>query len=175
MRITASLALLGAAASIALAAPAHAACGDASLMKSSAWQGDKPGLTLANFDSTSIVGMWNVQFQGSGGFTDFGYQQWHSDGTEFMNSGGRPPVIQNFCLGVWEKIGANGYKLNHWALSYNTDGSFAGRVNIKEMVTLAPGGMSFSGTFSIDVYTPQDALVGTVTSGSVSGRRVTVN
>jgi hypothetical protein len=46
---------------------------------------------------------------------DSGYVQWHSDGTEIMNSG-RPPQNGDFCLGVWEKTGRSRYKLNHFAL-----------------------------------------------------------
>jgi len=179
MRTRLSLTLLTAAASFAIAAPAHAACGDGALSKSSAWQDPHIGLTLIDSDNEggSIVGMWNVQFQGSGGFTDFGYQQWHSDGTEFMNSGGRPPAIQNYCLGVWQRSGPNRYRLNHWALNYEPDGTWAGRVNIREEVTVASNGQSFTGTFTIDVYDPQNNHVGPSpdVSGTVSGTRVTIN
>ncbi|MGA2560338.1 MAG: hypothetical protein ABSF17_11725 [Terracidiphilus sp.] len=59
--------------------------------------------------SVSIVGMWHVHFvaQGNSGIPDgteidAGYSQWHSDGTEIMNSGGRNPNTGAFCLGVWE-------------------------------------------------------------------------
>jgi hypothetical protein len=45
-----------------------------------------------------------------------GFSQWHSDGTEILNSS-RPPATSNFCLGVWEKTGPFAYKLNHFALS----------------------------------------------------------
>jgi hypothetical protein len=66
----------------------------------------------AEINTATIVGMWNIQFvsQGNtahnppipdGAQIDFGYSQWHSDGTEFMNSGGHAPATQNFCLGVW--------------------------------------------------------------------------
>src|SRR5580704_2977875 len=34
------------------------------------------------------------------GDLQFGYAQFHSDGTEFYNSGGFAPATQNYCLGV---------------------------------------------------------------------------
>ena len=52
-------------------------------------------------------------------------------------------------------------------------------VNIREQVTLAHGGGTFSGTFTLDVY-PYDATTGTTDStpiqsiaGVVSGKRIT--
>src|ERR1035438_8831624 len=92
--------------------------------------------------SVSIVGMWNIQFISMGNTMhtpgipdgaqiDFGYGQWHSDGTEFFNSGGRAPATQNFCLGVWQQTGRYTYVLNHFALSYDaTTGLLNGKVNI---------------------------------------------
>ena len=58
-----------------------------------------------------IVGFWNVEFVlGDGTVVDHGFAQWHSDGTEIMNSGSRPPATSNFCLGVWRKSGPSSYK-----------------------------------------------------------------
>jgi hypothetical protein len=58
---------------------------------------------------SAIVGFWHVTFVSKGtGFipdgtiVDMGFSQWHSDGTEILNSS-RPPATSNFCLGVWEK------------------------------------------------------------------------
>jgi len=68
-------------------------------------------------DNVSIVGFWHVKFVSDGISTgipggvpkgaevDAGYSQWHSDGTEIMNSGGRAPNTGDFCLGVWAKVG----------------------------------------------------------------------
>jgi hypothetical protein len=53
-----------------------------------------------------IVGFWKVKFVAEGNPDipdgtpiDDGLAQWHSDGAEIMNSGLRPPVTGNFCLG----------------------------------------------------------------------------
>lgn len=135
-------------------------------------------------DDPSIVGMWNFVFTGTDGKTvvDFGYQQWHSDGTEITNSGGHDPATGNWCMGVWASTGNRGFKLNHFALSYDkTTGMLAAVINIKEQVTVSHNGESMSGTFSLNVY-PYDATTGTTASspvqtvtGWVSATRVTVN
>src|ERR1700722_1288370 len=109
--------------------------------------------------SASIVGMWSFQFISMGNTThnpsipdgaqlDFGYNQWHSDGTEILNSGGRSPAQENFCLGVWQKTGHATYQLNHFALNYDpATGIMLGRISVVETVTLSAGGTGYSGTF----------------------------
>jgi hypothetical protein len=63
------------------------------------------------FRPASIVGMWDTQFISEGNTTltppipdgaviDFGYVQWHGEGTELFNSGSRAPATQNFCMGA---------------------------------------------------------------------------
>jgi len=134
----------------------------------------------------SIVGMWSVQFVSLGNTThnpsipdgallDFGYQMWHSDGTEFTNSGGRAPATQNFCEGVWGQTGFNTVELNHFAFSYNgTTGANMGTTNIREQLTLSPSGDSFSGTFTIDAYDTAGFKLDHV-GGTITAKRVTVD
>jgi hypothetical protein len=128
--------------------------------------------------SNSIVGMWKVSFTATdgSGFTDFGYSQWHSDGTELLNSGSRAPATQNYCLGVWRKTGDRTYKLNHFALSYDfTTGVLNGKVNIREQVTLGPHGHRYSGTFTINVYDPTGTTVVAHIVGNIVATRITVD
>jgi len=62
-----------------------------------------------------------------------------------MNSGGHDPATGNFCMGVWTQTGNHSYKLNHYALSYDkTTGNLAVVVNIREQVSVAHGGGTFS-------------------------------
>jgi hypothetical protein len=129
-----------------------------------------------------IVGFWHVKFvsKGSAGIPDYtevdaGYAQWHSDGTEIMNSGGRSPLAGDFCLGVWQKVGDCKYKLNHFAASWDSTGSnLIGPANIQENVTLSAGGNQFSGTFTIDQYTEAGNKMPRV-QGTITGTRITVN
>jgi hypothetical protein len=136
--------------------------------------------------SASIVGMWNIQFvsQGNtghnpsipdGAIIDFGFNQWHSDGTELLNSGGHAPATENFCMGVWGQTGFLTYEVNHFALSYDaTSGALTNVVNIREQATLSPSGDSFSGAFTIDIYDTKGNHVDHL-GGTINATRVTVD
>ena len=130
----------------------------------------------------TIVGFWHVTFTSEGTtnppipdgtVVDNGFAQWHSDKTEIMNSS-RPPATGSFCLGVFEKTGRAAYTLNHFALSWNPDGTMQGPASIRETVTLARDGDSYSGTFSIDQYDTNRQLLAHIV-GRVTATRITVN
>jgi hypothetical protein len=141
---------------------------------------------LGALAAPSVAGMWNFQFlsEGNGSHTppipdnallDFGYQVWHSDGTELTNSGGHNPATQNYCMGVWGKTGFNSYELNHFALEYDgTTGMVNGVANIREQITLSPSGQSLSGTFTVDAYDVKGNKVDHI-GGSLTATRVTVD
>lgn len=130
-----------------------------------------------------IVGFWRVKFLSEGNEGNYGipdgtvldaaYSQWHSDGTEIMNSS-RPPATQSFCLGVWKKTGRSTYKLNHFAISWDPNGSLIGPANIREEVTLGSDHDSFGGTFTIDQYDQAgNSLVHLV--GQIEAKRITTD
>jgi hypothetical protein len=121
----------------------------------------------------SIVGFWKFQFISKGNTThnpsipdgallDFGYMQWHSDGTELINSA----VHSDFCMGVWAETGFLTFEINHFPINYDPSGMVASYVNLREQDTLSPSGDSYTGTITIDVYDPMgnhlDHLAGTV-------------
>lgn len=182
MQISLRNALLGMAAlgSLAFAAPAAwAGCGDISGLAPANWtpgSADEARLIRVNNGAQSIVGLWSVQFMVGGNLFDFGYAQWHSDGTELMNSGGRSPSSQNFCMGVWDQTSAFGYRLNHFALSYDpTTGKLNAKVNIKELVQVDQKGSDFAGTFTLDVYDPNTNGLLQHVAGQIIGKRITSN
>jgi len=133
-------------------------------------------------DEDAIVGFWHVKFvaKGSPGLPDgteidAGYSQWHSDGTEIMNSGGRSPITSNFCMGVWKQLGNGKYKLNHFATSWDATGSnLIGPAQIREEVTLSADGNRFSGNFTIDQYDESGKNLGHA-QGTITGTRIGVN
>ncbi len=147
-------------------------------------------------DSQPIVGFWHVKFVSdgvssgipggvpAGAEVDAGYSQWHTDGTEIMNSGGRAPNTGDFCLGVWAKVGPRQYELNHFAAAWDPTkgtvgpagpaGELIGPGNIKELVTLAADGQSFAGTFSINQYDESGTLLVHL-EGAITGTRINVN
>ena len=132
----------------------------------------------------SIVGFWHVDFIAEGNTNgipdgtpiDSAYVQWHSDGTEIMNSS-RDPRTSSFCLGVWKKSGAFTYTLKHFALSWNPDGTPLGPATVLENVTLARGGDTFTGTFTITQYATDGITIlpPTPIVGTLAGTRITPN
>ena len=163
-------------------ATSASACDSDSLVHSASFQDEQSVGRLfhqADYDnesSHSIVGMWAFRMVPTAGPGDFGYQQWHSDGTELMNSGGRAPASENFCMGVWRQAGPSRYHLNHYALSYDpSSGSINARVIIKEDVTLNPTGNSYAGSFTLDVYDPSGTTQVAHQNGQVTAQRIRAN
>jgi hypothetical protein len=192
------------AVGVALASTASAGCGDVSslqppfqfappLTMAMAVHATPSGSSAMNssgngtFATASPVGMWNIQFisQGNGGqnppipdgaLIDFGYAQWHSDGTEIMNSGGHAANTGNFCLGVWVRSGMFTYEVNHFALSYDgTSGALVNKINIREQITLDPSGNQFSGTFTINIFNAAGTQQVDQIAGTIAATRVTVD
>jgi hypothetical protein len=141
----------------------------------------------AAFNSATIVGMWNIQFISKGNTAhnpsipdgaqlDFGYTQWHSDGTELMNSGGHAANTGNFCMGTFVRTRLFTYVLNHFALSYDpVTGNLTAKIHILEQVTLDPSGNEYAGTLTIDAYDPKSGSQVDHVAGTVSATRVTID
>lgn len=134
-------------------------------------------------DDVSIVGFWHVKFisKGNAGIgipddteLDNGFAQWHPDHTEIMNSN-RPPATSNFCLGVWEKKGHFNYKLNHFALSSQPNGTLIGPTNIREEVTVDASGNGYTGSFAIQQFDLKGNPMGPLVTGNISAKRITVD
>jgi|HubBroStandDraft_2_1064218.scaffolds.fasta_scaffold232282_2 hypothetical protein len=131
-----------------------------------------------------IAGMWKFQFISKGNTShnpsipdgaliDYGFLQWHTDGTEIQNSAGVPGG--GFCLGVWGQTGYLTFERNHFPIAFNpTTGKLANYINIHEQDTLSPSGDSYTGTFTEDIYDPTGKQVDQVV-GTVSAERVTVD
>ena len=190
MTISLKSSVLGLAAfgALALAAPAAwAGCGVEAPKSPAVFEkGAADGARLirvASNGTPSMVGLWSVTFSG-GVPPDWGYSEWHSDGTEIMNSGGHTAATGNFCLGVWTQIGPFTYRLNHFALAYNpaadpahpeNGGALAAKINIQETVTIDQRGNDFSGSVVETVFSPTGALVAGPLNGVIVGHRMTAN
>jgi hypothetical protein len=126
-----SVALLSAALLAAGATGARAACMAPGASKPSSLSGAvklaRPGIAPAlaaaaqgagSNEGGSIVGQWQVVMTAfprtANEFVfDFGFQQFHADGTELMISGGVPPTIGNVCIGAWEREAGGVIRLKH--------------------------------------------------------------
>jgi hypothetical protein len=126
--------------------------------------------------TASIVGLWKIQFVlPDGTVLDDGYSTWHSDGTELMNSGLRPPMTGSFCMGTWKQTSSGSYKLNHFAVSWDSTGTtLVGPANIREVITVAPSGKIYNGSFTLDQYDTNGNLI-VHFAGSVTGQRITAD
>jgi hypothetical protein len=159
------------------------------------WRGAQFGsaslLLASEHDSNDapIVGFWKVTFTAEGNTEgppddtpiDSGFVQWHSDGTEIMNSG-RPPQNGNICLGVWERTGKSRYKLNHFANGNVIDptnptaiGPPGGPTQIVEDIILSRDGNHYTGMFTLDAYdTPANGnkllahIIGVITATRIT-------
>jgi hypothetical protein len=183
-----------------LTAKASAEClsylpGHKAVVSPQSWRGAEFGsaslLLVSEQDSNDpIVGFWKVAFTSKGNEPnipdgapiDSGFVQWHSDGTEIMNSG-RPPQNGDFCLGVWEKTGRSRYKLNHFALGNVIDpnkpteiGPPGGPTQIVEDIILSRDGNHYAGWFTLDAYDTNHVLLpGGHIIGVVTATRITVH
>lgn len=145
--------------------------------------------------NASVVGLWRVTLVSDGTaypaqipfgvVVDFGTQQWHSDGTELLISGGRAPSSGDVCMGVWEPAGHRTYKLKHIALAYASSdtpaaqggpvvpAAYVGPGIIREVVTVSASGKTFEGTFTIDQYAKDEVTLLQHVAGKIVGDRVT--
>jgi hypothetical protein len=110
-----------------------------------------------------IVGLWqNVMtaLPGPNNATaiviDFGFQQFHSDGTELMISGGVPPTIGNVCIGTWERGAGGVIRLVHttwnWAGDEELGDSPTGYFWLEVTLRTNSRGTAYSGTFTMASY-----------------------
>jgi hypothetical protein len=139
---------------------------------------------LSVLPGQAVVGLWKFTFLSLGNSAykipdgaqlDAGFQSWHSDGTEIMNSG-KPPITSSFCMGVWNYNYKTGYKLNHYALSWDPTGqTFEGPANIREQVQVDRTGNNLSGTVTIDQYDATGTTIQMHLGGTVSATRINPN
>ena len=171
---------------------ANAQCGSSDWLQKGAiqqqsWDGGGPFATASILRVSSqpgagagIVGFWKVKFVAEGNVgipdgtvIDNGFAQWHSDGTEMMNSS-KPPATGNFCMGVYQKSGPSSYQLNHFALGFDASSNFIGPAQIQESVTVNKKNNQYTGTFTIDQYDPMGNPLAHV-AGNVTATRVTID
>ena len=158
--------------------------------------GDAPAqvrvVDLGDLLPAGIVGLWRFKFISDGtaypaqipygALVDFGTTQWHSDGTEFMISGGRAPSTGDVCMGVWEQTGHHTYKMRHIALGWVGPDSmppaakpaYGGPSILTEKVTLSDKGDTFTGSFTIDVYATDETTLLQHIGGSITATRFKV-
>jgi hypothetical protein len=131
--------------------------------------GSAKGLDATN----SIVGLWMSTFSSQGQIVDQGFDMWTSDGLEVLNDT-PPPATGNVCLGTWVRIAPTTYLLKHPSWTFDDAGNLNGTAVIRETITVDSSGMTYKGTFTVDILglsgNPLQHL-----SGTISGTRITVD
>ena len=140
-----------------------------------------------------IVGTWRFTWISDGtaypvhvpygAVVDFGTQQWHDDGTEFIISGSRPPGAGDTCMGSWEQTGPSTYRFKHIALAWAngdtvpsaTPAVYVGPAIIRVTVTLNRARNAFEGTFTLDQYAKDEVTLIEHVAGRVTATRFSVD
>ena len=163
-----------------LSAGAFASCGDslAAMATGKAIVSSAVGRQMATAspadvtNSSSIVGLWYIQFSIGGQPIQEAFQNWNLGGTEVHNPN-VDPRTNNICLGTWIKTASGAIKLAHRVWSYDTNGNFQGTIHLSETVHLVQNGNAQTGTFKLDIYDPSGNFVTEIT-GDVTGQRIRV-
>lgn len=121
----------------------------------------------------SIVGLWMATFLSQGQIVDQGFDMWTGDGLEILNDT-PPPSTGNICLGTYVKIAPNTYLLKHPSWTFDDAGNLNGTAIIRETVTLSDDGMTYKGTFTIDILSLNGTLLQHL-NGTLTGVRITVD
>lgn len=210
-RMRSAFVLITAAAASTLALPAAAGCSpgvpevprwdapparlDAGFMRVASHEPLGGFMRVDDHDggSRAIVGTWRFTWTSDGtaypvpiplgAVVDFGTQQWHSDGTELIVSGGRAPSTGDTCMGSWEQTGPSTYRFKHigmsWASSDSTPAAtpaaYIGPAIIRATVTLNRAHNAFEGTFSLDQYARDEVTLLEHVGGRITAVRFTVD
>jgi hypothetical protein len=163
---------------IGLAGSSVASCGDSlaamasgKAIVSSPIGGELATASAGRFTS-SIVGLWHVQFVLGGQTIQEAFQNWNLGGTEVHNPN-VDPRTGNVCLGTWVPIRGGGFKLAHRVWNYDANGNFLGTIHLSETVYLSDHGNTQTGSFKLDFYDPSGNFE-TEVAGSVTGQRIQV-
>ena len=166
--------LLSAALLTASAIDARAACmasgakkpGAAAISAKLAQLGKAPALSADAQNGNAngggpIVGQWQVLMTAFPGTAnefvfDFGFQQFHNDGTELLISGGVPPTIGNVCIGAWERDAAGVIRVRHmtwnWAGNEVPGDLPTGYFWLEVTLRTNSQGTAYAGTWSAASY-----------------------
>ena len=146
-----------------------------------------------NGANPAIVGTWRFTWTSdgtaypfpipAGTVVDFGTQQWHSDGTEMILSGGRAPSSGDVCAGSWQQTGPSTYAFKHIGLSWAsadtvpsaTPAVYVGPAIIRATVTLNQARNAFTGTFTVDQYATDEVTLIEHVGGTIAATRFTVD
>ena len=170
-----------AALGVVFASHAYAGCGRTTmasnlsiLMPEEARARAVAGAQESESNANGITGLWLVNVTIGGQLAYQAFESFTSDGLETLNDNGAPQA-GNVCLGVWTATGRNSLKINHPSWNYDNNGNVIGTVIIKSQIALDPGGNTYKGIVTIDVYDLNGNSIAPTTKGVLTAKRITAN
>ena len=135
-------------------------------------QADSPKAGDKQDSRATVLGLWKKVYYSGGTLNDIGFAQFSAGGTELLNDVGAFNAGNNFCVGVWKKVGPRSYDLVH--TFYLLDGTKAIGVSIeKSRIVVSPDGNRFRGKWNQDNYDLYGNLIpGTHFEGTIRGTRI---
>ncbi len=141
---------------------------------------ESPGENQANDNDSdaTVVGLWSITYfvGSSSSVWDQGFEQWHSDGLELNNDNAVPPSLGNVCVGVYKQVGPRTFKLRHMTWNFDASGQWTGTFSLIQMVTVAPNGKTFTGSYVSDSFDVDGKVIPSLhAEGNLSAKRITVD
>jgi uncharacterized protein (DUF2147 family) len=159
---------------------AHAACGVLDGARHSAVKLPYlfPGENDLQFFNPTVVGLWKAVYTNSADNSVFNdsFKSWHADGTE-VESAFLSPAGGNVCMGVWKQTDFRTFKLHHTGWLFNSATPTATATNyftVDEIITVAPHGKTYTGTFTFKVWTLDGEATPVEVKGTIAATRITV-
>ncbi len=122
----------------------------------------------------SVLGLWKNIYFSDGVANDIGFRQFNAGGTELLNDSGVPSGGNNFCMGVWKKVGVRRYELLHTFYVFEDPSKTPVGVSIEvSHITVSRDGNTFSGKWTQDNYDLSGKVIsGFHFEGTVTGARI---
>jgi hypothetical protein len=125
--------------------------------------------------SVTVLGLWKkIYFDQYCVLNDIGFAQFSGGGTELLNDVGAFDAGNNFCIGVWKKVGPRTYDLVHTFYLFDADGKTAIGVSIeKSQLTVSRDGNHFTGKWNQDNYDLSGNIIANShAEGTITGTRI---
>lgn len=128
------------------------------------------------FVNPTIVGLWKATYTNSLDHSTFNesFKSWHADGLEF-ESAYLSPEGGNVCTGVWKYTDFRTVKLHHLGWLYNSGTPTATATSyftVDEIVTVAPNGKTYTGTFTFKVWNLDGTATPVEVKGTIAATRI---
>lgn len=126
--------------------------------------------SLANATSSKkeerIEGVWDsrvtiINCQTGNPITTFRAMDVFIRGGSLVDTNASPPTTRGPGFGRWEHLGGRQYSATFRFFLYNTDGTFAGVRRVTQTIELGQSSNDHTSTVSIEVFDPNDNLIGT--------------